>query len=91
MGRKRVGRADWIHISFARQDAVQAAWRVVDPILGDVVPVHQYPRSRSISTRAGAGVQEKPTGSCPPVTPGATRRVITDPSTSQNDVLGAVC
>jgi glucose-6-phosphate 1-dehydrogenase len=33
-----------IHISFARQDAVEAAWRVVDPILGDVVPVHQYPR-----------------------------------------------
>jgi glucose-6-phosphate 1-dehydrogenase len=27
---------------FARQDTVEAAWRVVDPILGDVVPVHSY-------------------------------------------------
>jgi glucose-6-phosphate 1-dehydrogenase len=29
---------------FARQDTVEAAWRVVDPVLGDVVPVHQYAR-----------------------------------------------
>jgi glucose-6-phosphate 1-dehydrogenase len=27
---------------FARQDTVQAAWRVVDPVLGDAVPVHPY-------------------------------------------------
>lgn len=27
---------------FAREDQVEAAWRVVDPILGDVVPVHPY-------------------------------------------------
>ncbi|HUX88843.1 MAG TPA: glucose-6-phosphate dehydrogenase [Chloroflexota bacterium] len=27
---------------FARQDAVEAAWRVVDPILGDATPVHEY-------------------------------------------------
>jgi glucose-6-phosphate 1-dehydrogenase len=27
---------------FARQDTVEAAWRVVDPVLGDVVPVHPY-------------------------------------------------
>jgi glucose-6-phosphate 1-dehydrogenase len=27
---------------FARQDDVEAAWRVVDPVLGDVVPVHGY-------------------------------------------------
>ena len=27
---------------FARLDAVEAAWRVVDPILGDAVPVHPY-------------------------------------------------
>lgn len=30
------------HLFFARQDVVEAAWRVVDPILGDVVPLHQY-------------------------------------------------
>ena len=29
---------------FAQQDTVEAAWRVVDPVLGDVVPVHPYPR-----------------------------------------------
>lgn len=27
---------------FAREDAVEAAWRVVDPILGDVTPLYQY-------------------------------------------------
>jgi glucose-6-phosphate 1-dehydrogenase len=27
---------------FARQDAVEAAWQVVDPVLGDVVPAHPY-------------------------------------------------
>ena len=27
---------------FAREDGVEAAWRVVDPILGNVTPVHEY-------------------------------------------------
>ena len=27
---------------FARQDTVEAAWRVVDPVLGDATPVHPY-------------------------------------------------
>ncbi len=27
---------------FARQDAVEAAWAIVQPILGDVAPVHEY-------------------------------------------------
>ncbi len=27
---------------FARKDAVEAAWRVVDPILGNVTPIHEY-------------------------------------------------
>jgi glucose-6-phosphate 1-dehydrogenase len=27
---------------FAREDGVEAAWQVVEPILGDVVPVHPY-------------------------------------------------
>jgi glucose-6-phosphate 1-dehydrogenase len=27
---------------FARQDSVEAAWRVVDPILGNVTPIHEY-------------------------------------------------
>jgi glucose-6-phosphate 1-dehydrogenase len=29
---------------FARQDTVEAAWRVVDPVLGDIAPVHPYAR-----------------------------------------------
>ncbi len=29
---------------FAPQDTVEAAWRVVDPVLGDAVPVVPYSR-----------------------------------------------
>ncbi len=29
---------------FARQETVEAAWRVVDPVLGGAVPVHSYAR-----------------------------------------------
>jgi glucose-6-phosphate 1-dehydrogenase len=29
---------------FARQDTVEAAWRIVDPVLGDATPVHTYAR-----------------------------------------------
>jgi glucose-6-phosphate 1-dehydrogenase len=29
-------------ILFVREDAVDAAWAVVDPVLGDVTPVHEY-------------------------------------------------
>jgi glucose-6-phosphate 1-dehydrogenase len=35
---------DGVRFPFARQDSVEAAWRVVDPILGGVVPVHRYAR-----------------------------------------------
>jgi glucose-6-phosphate 1-dehydrogenase len=27
---------------FTRQDAVEAAWRVIDPVLGNVTPLHEY-------------------------------------------------
>jgi glucose-6-phosphate 1-dehydrogenase len=27
---------------FAREDGVEAAWRVVDPVLGDQTPVYEY-------------------------------------------------
>jgi len=27
---------------FVREDAVEAAWRVVDPVLGNKTPVHEY-------------------------------------------------
>src|ERR1700742_3229058 len=35
---------DGDHWLCARQDTVEAAWRIVDPVLGDVVPVQQYTR-----------------------------------------------
>jgi len=31
-------------VLFARQETVEAAWRVVDPVLGNVVPVQRYER-----------------------------------------------
>jgi len=27
---------------FARQDYVEQAWRIVDPVLGDAVPIYEY-------------------------------------------------
>ena len=35
---------DGEHWQFARQDTVEAAWKIVDPVLGDVIPVHPYAR-----------------------------------------------
>jgi glucose-6-phosphate 1-dehydrogenase len=39
---------------FARQDTVEAAWRVVQPVLGDVVPVQPYARGSWGPARADA-------------------------------------
>ena len=39
---------------FARQDEVEAAWEVVDPVLGDVTPIQPYePGSWGPSEAAG--------------------------------------
>src|SRR3954453_7597514 len=35
---------DGNRVRFARQDTGAAAWRVVDPVLDNAVPVHRYPR-----------------------------------------------
>ena len=43
---------------FARQDNVENAWRVVDPILGDVVPVHSYARGSWGPKEADALLQD---------------------------------
>jgi hypothetical protein len=42
--RRRTGdlRGDRERWQFARQDTVEAAWEIVDPVLGDAVPVHPY-------------------------------------------------
>jgi glucose-6-phosphate 1-dehydrogenase len=39
---------------FASQDTVEAAWRVVEPVLGDVVPVHPYARGSWGPEQAGS-------------------------------------
>jgi glucose-6-phosphate 1-dehydrogenase len=39
---------------FAREDSVEAAWRVVDPILGDVTPLHPYQPNTWGPPEAGA-------------------------------------
>jgi glucose-6-phosphate 1-dehydrogenase len=46
---------------FARQDAVEAAWQVVDPVLGDVVPVHAYGRGTWGPKEADALLPERDT------------------------------
>jgi glucose-6-phosphate 1-dehydrogenase len=38
---------------FARQDTVEAAWQVVNPILGDVTPVHPYAKGTWGPAEAG--------------------------------------
>ena len=51
---------------FARQDTVEAAWEIVDPVLGDVVPCTPTP--------GAAGVPRRRTGCWPTGTPGTTRQ-----------------
>src|ERR1700760_4498475 len=40
---------------FARQDTVESAWEIVDPVLGDAVPVHPYAQG-SWGPAAAAGL-----------------------------------
>lgn len=30
------------HALFTREDSVEAEWRVVEPVLGDATPIHDY-------------------------------------------------
>ena len=64
---------------FARQDEVEAAWEVVEPILGDVTPVHAYapyswgPRDADALTAADGGWYNPPaTEPVPPTEAGTT-------------------
>ena len=50
---------------FARQETVEDAWKIVDPVLGDAVPVHPYPK--------GSWGPPRPIGCCPTATTGMTR------------------
>jgi glucose-6-phosphate 1-dehydrogenase len=45
---------------FAREDSIEAQWRIVEQVLGDATPVHQYdpgtwgpPEAASIAEEAG--------------------------------------
>ena len=45
---------------FTRDDSVEAAWRVVEPVLGDAEPVHEYePGSWGPSAAAGIVVNDE--------------------------------
>jgi len=43
---------------FARQDSVEAQWRIVQPILGDVTPVRGYDKGTWGPSEADALVSE---------------------------------
>ena len=55
---------------FARQDTVEAAWRIVDPVLGDVVPVHPYARGSWGPKEADRLLPDRDTWHDPPATVG---------------------
>jgi glucose-6-phosphate 1-dehydrogenase len=55
---------------FAEQDTVEAAWRIVDPVLDDVVPVHPYARGTWGPQEAGRLLQGRDTWYDPPGSPG---------------------
>jgi glucose-6-phosphate 1-dehydrogenase len=46
---------------FARQDTVEAAWKIVDPVLGDATPVHPYPRGSWGPTEAARLLPDRDT------------------------------
>jgi len=52
---------------FARQDSVEASWRVVDPVLGNVTPAYEYeqgtwgpPQAKGIAERVGGWHDPRP-------------------------------
>ena len=46
---------------FAREDGVEAAWRVLEPVLGDAAPVHPY-RAGTWGPPEGDGLIRRPGG-----------------------------
>ena len=54
---------------FAKEDAIEAQWRIVGPVLGDVTPVHEYApntwgpaEAKSMMEHLGGWVDPKPAG-----------------------------
>jgi glucose-6-phosphate 1-dehydrogenase len=54
---------------FTREDAVEAAWEIVQPILGNVVPVHEYPPGEWGPPEANRLVSEVGGWDCPSCPP----------------------
>jgi glucose-6-phosphate 1-dehydrogenase len=50
---------------FAREDAVEAAWAVVEPILGSETPLHEYEPGSWGPAQAAALTAETGGWSCP--------------------------
>ena len=55
---------------FARQETVEAAWRVVDPVLGDATPVTPYARGSWGPKEADRLLPDRDTWHDPPATVG---------------------
>jgi glucose-6-phosphate 1-dehydrogenase len=45
---------------FAREDAIEAQWRIVEPVLGDVTPVHEYQQNTWGPAEAGSIIEDPP-------------------------------
>ena len=43
---------------FAREDAIEAQWRIVDPVLGDATPVHEYEQNTWGPAEAGSMIDD---------------------------------
>jgi glucose-6-phosphate 1-dehydrogenase len=54
---------------FARQDAVEAAWAVVDPVLGPATPLHEYEPGSWGPAEAAALAADLGGWQCPPAAP----------------------
>jgi glucose-6-phosphate 1-dehydrogenase len=52
---------DGERLLFARQDTVEAAWKIVEPVLGDATPVHPYPRGSWGPTEAARLLPDRDT------------------------------
>lgn len=53
---------------FTRYDCIEAAWRVVEPVLGDAVPIHTYP-PQSWGPESAQSLMEKEGGWHDPASP----------------------
>jgi glucose-6-phosphate 1-dehydrogenase len=43
---------------FAREDQIEAQWRIVEPVLGDVTPVYEYEQNTWGPAEAGPMIED---------------------------------